>query len=185
MAFFIIASIGIGVAVLYFVVRSMGTNKQFIVDVQEVIDGRSLKVRVEGRDISVVLAGIGFPPNDEKAVVDAVEIVRDIAIGRRLFMEIYKEVQGLMYVTLKSSNGDCLNEIMLEKGLARYESNGLGFIGTMVSKEATARSKEIGIWDKNRDLFKHMTGDHISDEEYMGDGAMIDEWDDEEIHSNS
>ena len=184
MAYFIIGSIGISVAVLYFVVRSMSTNKRLIVDVESVIDGRTLKVRVNGSVVSVILAGVGFPPNDEKAAFDAIDVVRDIAVGRRLFLEVIKEVQGLMYVTLKSANGDCLNELMLKKGLARYESNGLGYIGTMVSSEAEARSKGIGIWDKNRDLFKHMTGDHISDEDYLGDGAVIDEFDDEEVRSN-
>ncbi|MEM9160190.1 MAG: hypothetical protein AAGB46_14190, partial [Verrucomicrobiota bacterium] len=183
MEFFIIGSIAIGVGVLYFVVRSMGTNREYVVDVIDVIDERTVKVSMEGSSVNVILAGIGFPPNDEKATVDAIEVIREVAVGKRLHMEIFKDVGGLMYVAIKSSNGDCLNDLMLSRGIARYESNGLGYLGSMVSSEAKARNEELGIWDKNRDLFKHMTGEHISDEDYIGEGSVIDEFDDEEVHS--
>jgi endonuclease YncB( thermonuclease family) len=73
-------------------------------------------------------------------------------------MEVFKEVSGCRYVTLSSSNGDCLNAMMLRKGFARYESTGCGFIGKLVEAETQARSEGLGVWDQNRALFRHLSG---------------------------
>ncbi|EDY85230.1 hypothetical protein VDG1235_4865 [Verrucomicrobiia bacterium DG1235] len=111
----------------------------------------------------VILAGIGFPPGDQRSEQDCAAVVQDVVTGSRLYMEVFKETSGCKYVALNSSNGDCLNVMMLSKGMARYESTGVGFIGKLVEAENEARSKGIGVWDKNRALFRHLSGNEQGD----------------------
>ena len=158
MVFVFIASAAVAIAIFYFVLRSVNETKTFIVDVVGAIDGRTIEIMQEGKKERVILAGIGFPRGDQKSEQDSLDAVNDVVVGRRLYMEILKDVEGCRYVSLKSANGDCLNEMMLSKGLARYESTGIGFVGGLIAAEGEARSKGIGVWDKNRALYKHLSG---------------------------
>lgn len=157
MAFLIIATTIGATAIFYFVMRDVSDTTTEIVDVIGVVDGRTVEIMKKGSKERVILAGVGFPPSDQKSQSDCFDIVQDMAVGRRLYMEVYKEVEGCKYVALKSSNGDNLNGILLSKGLARYESTGIGFLGELVSAENEARIKHIGVWDKNRSLYRHLT----------------------------
>lgn len=139
--------------------RSTTTTQTMIVDVVGALDGRTVEVVANKRKERVVLAGIGFPPGDSKSENECADVVQEVVSGRRLYMEVFKEVSGCKYVSLASSNGDCLNEMMLEKGLARYESTGVGFVGKLVEAETRARSAEVGVWDKNRLLFRHLANE--------------------------
>ncbi len=174
MVFVFLAFIAIAFAVFYVVHGNASKNKVFLVEVLEAIDGSRLKVNLENKPIMVLLAGIGYPPNDDKAAFDAINTLESMVVGRRFNMEIFKEVQGLMYVDLKSANDDSLNEIMLKKGLARFESHGIGHVPSLMAAETEAKNKAIGIWDKNRDLFKHMTGEALEDESYLSNHGGID-----------
>ena len=185
MIFAFLLFIGIGMGVFYFVNTGFTKKKTLLVDVLEVIDGRTLEVSSDNSRFRVILAGVGFPKGDEKALVDAEALVTDVAKGKRLYMVVHKEVEGLNYVELKSSNGDSLNELILKQGLARYESLGGGFIGEMVAAENEARIANLGIWDPRRDLFKHMTGEFNPDDEVLSDAPMIDAFDSEDERANS
>ncbi|MDQ8200582.1 thermonuclease family protein [Pelagicoccus enzymogenes] len=138
--------------------RSSSSTSTMIVDVVGAVDGRTVEVLVNKVKERVILAGIGFPPGDPRSEQDCAEVVEEVVTGRRLYMEVFKEVSGCRYVALSSSNGDCLNEMMLRKGLARYESTGVGFIGKLVEAETFARKEGIGVWDENRALFRHLSG---------------------------
>ncbi len=128
-----------------------------IVDVIGAVDGRTVEVLLNKRKERVMLAGVGFPAGDQKSESDALQAVHDVIVGRRLYMHIHKEVEGCRYVSLKSSNGDCFNSMLLNKGIARYDSTGVGFLADLVEAESIAKNAEIGIWDKNRALFRHLT----------------------------
>lgn len=156
MLFGFIAVAAIAIGLVYMTLRSSTTTQTMIVDVVGAIDGRTVEVVANKRKERVVLAGIGFPPGDARSESECADVVQDVVSGRRLYMEVFKEISGCKYVTLASSNGDCLNEMMLEKGLARYESTGVGFVGKLVEAETRARAAAIGIWDKNRLLFRHL-----------------------------
>ena len=162
-----IALAALAVAIFYWVLRSSTSSRTVIVDVIGAIDGRTVEVISDGKRERVILAGIGFPPGDQRSEQDCADVVQDVVVGRRLYMEVFKDVEGCKYVSLKSSNGDCLNAMMLSKGLARYESTGIGFVGELVEAENKARSAGVGVWDKNRALFKHISGqvrgDHYID----------------------
>lgn len=177
MIFAILLFLGVGIGVFYFVNTGISQKKTLLVDVLEVVDGRTLEVSSEHSRFRVILAGVGFPPGDEKALVDAEELVTEVAKGKRLYMVIHKEVEGLNYVELKSANGDSLNELILRQGHARYESTWGGIVGEMLTAENQARNAGIGIWDPRRDLFKHMTGEFNPDEEVLSDAPMIDAFD--------
>ena len=153
--FIAVAALAIGV--IYMTLRSTTTTQTMIVDVVGAIDGRTVEVVANKRKERVVLAGIGFPPGDSRAESECADAVQDVVSGRRLYMEVFKDVGGCKYVSLSSSNGDCLNEMMLEKGLARYESTGVGFVGRLVEAETRARNAEVGVWDRNRLLFRHLS----------------------------
>jgi len=157
MLFGFIAVAAFAIGLIYLTLRSTTTTHTMIVDVVGAVDGRTVEVVVNKRKERVVLAGIGFPPGDSRAENESAEVVQDVVCGRRLYMEVFKEISSCKYVTLASSNGDCLNEMMLEKGLARYESTGVGFVGKLVEAETRARSAGIGVWDKNRLLFRHLS----------------------------
>jgi len=184
MIFAFLIFIGIGIGVFYFVNTGLSKQKVLIVDVLDVVDGRTLEVSSNNVHYRVILAGVGFPQGDEKALVDAAALVSEVAKGKRLHMTVHKEVEGLNYVELKSSNGDSLNELILKQGLARYESIGTGFVGNLVTSENEARNASIGIWDPNRDLFKHMTGAFNPDDEVLSDAPMIDAFESEEERVN-
>jgi len=180
MIFAFLVFLGIGIGVFYFVNSEFMQKKTIMVDVLDIVDGRTLEVSSERAKFRVILAGVGFPPGDAKALVDAETLVREVAGGKRLFMVVHKEVEGLNYVELKSSNGDSLNELLLKEGLARYESMGVGFVGEMVTAESHARNSGIGIWDPNRELFKHITGEFNPDDEVLADAPMIDAFESED-----
>lgn len=171
LAFIAISALAVGI--FYMVLRSSTSSHTLIVDVIGAIDGRTVEVINDGRKERVILAGIGFPPGDQRSEQDCAEVVHDVVVGRRLYMEVFKDVEGCKYVSLKSSNGDCLNAMMLTKGLARYESTGVGFVGDLVEAENKARVSGIGVWDKNRALFKHISG-HGQDDHYAD--SSIDEF---------
>ena len=156
LGFIAIAALAIGL--IYMTLRSTSTTSTMIVDVVGAVDGRTVEVLVNKVKERVILAGIGFPPGDPRSEQDCAEVVEEVVTGRRLYMEVFKDVSGCRYVTLQSSNGDCLNEMMLRKGLARYESTGVGFIGNLVEAETKARNEGIGVWDSNRALFRHLAG---------------------------
>ncbi len=164
--FISLAAFAIGL--IYMTLRSSASTSTMIVDVVGTVDGRTVEVLVNKVKERVILAGIGFPPGDPRSEQDCAEVVEEVVIGRRLYMEVFKEISGCRYVTLNSSNGDCLNAMMLSKGLARYESTGVGFIGKLVEAETVARNAGIGVWDKNRALFRHLAGGQF------GDGAGMD-----------
>lgn len=150
-------------AIVYLALRSVTNTRTLIVDVVGVIDGRTVEVLSSAKKERVILAGIGFPPGDPRSEQDCHEVVKDIASGRRLYMDVFKEVSGCKYVTLRSANGDCLNAMMLSRGLARYESTGVGYIGPLVEAENEGRVKGLGIWDKHRALFRHLSGSSTDD----------------------
>ncbi|MBK1879655.1 thermonuclease family protein [Pelagicoccus mobilis] len=156
-AFISVAALAIGL--IYMTLRSSTTTHTAIVDVIGAIDGRTVEVVLNKRKERVVLAGIGFPPGDARSETECADVVQDVVAGRRLYMEVFKEVSGCRYVTLSSSNGDCLNVMMLEKGLGRYESTGVGFIGKLVEAESRAQAAGLGVWDKNRALFRHLANE--------------------------
>lgn len=165
-----VAAIGI----FYMAIRSTSTKKTAIVDVTGALDGRTIEVICEKRKERVILAGIGFPPGDQKSETDCAEVVQEMIVGRRLFMDLCKDVAGCKYVMIKSSNGDCVNTMMLSKGLARYESTGVGFIGELVEAESVARAKGLGVWDKNRALFRHISREPLPVGHYSD--SSIDEY---------
>lgn len=150
-------------AIIYFVLRGQGKAQTSIVDVVGAIDGRTVELVHNNTKEKVILAGIGFPPGDPRSESDCAEVVQEVVNGRRLYMEVFKEVEGCKYVTLRSANGDCLNQMMLSRGLARYESGAVGYIGQLVEAENEARSKGIGVWDKNRALFRHLSQKNSGD----------------------
>ena len=158
MIFALIAIAAAAIALSYFALPNSADRKTLIVDVVGAIDGRTIEIVLEGKRERVILAGIGFPRGDQKSEQDCAETVEETVVGRRLYMETFKEVEGCRYVSLKSANGDCLNEMMLSKGLARYESTGIGFVGSLIDAENKARQAGIGVWDKNRALYKHLAG---------------------------
>lgn len=153
-----IALAALAIGLFYMTLRSSSTTHTSIVDVIGAVDGRTVELMNNKVKERVILAGIGFPPGDSRSEQDCADVVQDVVTGRRLYMEVFKEISGCKYVTLKSSNGDCLNVMMLRKGLARYESTGVGFIGDLVQAENEARNAGIGVWDKNRSLFRHLSG---------------------------
>lgn len=157
MVFAFISVSAVAIAIIYMVLRSNTTTHTSIVDVVGAIDGRTVELVNNNVKEKVILAGIGFPPGDPRSEKDCMDVVQEVVQGRRLYMEVFKQVEGCKYVTLKSANGDCLNEMMLSRGLARYESTGIGFIGDLVEAENTARGKGLGVWDKNRALFRHIS----------------------------
>ncbi|MBC2605409.1 thermonuclease family protein [Pelagicoccus albus] len=154
--FIIIACIAIGL--VFLTLRTSSTTQTAIVDVIGALDGRTVEVMNNKHMERVILAGIGFPPGDSRSESESAEVVQDVVAGRRLYMEVFKEVSGCKYVTLRSSNGDCLNTMMLRRGLARYESAGAGFISELVEAENEARASGVGVWDKNRALFRQVSG---------------------------
>lgn len=156
LGFILIAALAIGL--IYMTLRSSSTTSTMIVDVVGAVDGRTVEVLVNKVKERVILAGIGFPPGDPRSEQDCAEVVEEVVTGRRLYMEVFKEISGCRYVTLSSSNGDCLNAMMLRKGFARYESRSVGFIGSLVEAETEARNEGIGVWDENRALFRHLAG---------------------------
>ncbi|MDQ8204596.1 hypothetical protein [Pelagicoccus sp. SDUM812003] len=158
------------IAIVYMVLHSSNSPKTSIVDVVGYIDGRTVEVIHEKRKERVILAGIGFPPGDQRSEKDCAEVVEDVVVGRRLYMEVHREVEGCRYVSLKSSNGDCLNAMMLSKGLARYESTGIGYIAPLVEAESKAKTAGVGVWDKNRELFKHLSD--VTDDDHYTDSSV-------------
>lgn len=169
MVFVFIAAAAVAIAIFYLVLRSANEAKTLIVDVVGVVDGRTIEILTEGQKERVILAGIGFPRGDQKSEQDCLEAVSEVVIGRRLYMVVHREVESCKYVSMKSSNGDCLNVMMLSKGLARYESSGVGFVGELIAAENEARAKGIGVWDKNRALFKHLAGgSHVGTTDSIG-----------------
>lgn len=153
-----IAVIAAALAILYFISSDARAAPKIVVDVVGALDGRTVEVVLEGKNARVVLAGIGFPGGDRKSECDCFEAVKEMAVGRRLYMQTHKEVENLKYVALQSANGDSVNGLLLSRGLARYESAGAGYIAELIAAEHTARNLGIGIWDPNRALFKHMNG---------------------------
>ncbi|MDG2253394.1 MAG: thermonuclease family protein [Opitutaceae bacterium] len=125
------------------------------VQVLEVIDGNSLEVGYEGRNWRVILAGIGFPPGDERALKDAFELIDGIARDGQFRMAVWKEVGWVMYVDLQVLGGDSLNELMLRKGFARFESRGIGLMNSILTAEDEARAAKLGIWNRNRELSRN------------------------------
>lgn len=165
----VFAFIGIAaavIAIIYYAMHSSSETKTVIVDVVGAIDGRTVEIMVDNRKERVILGGIGFPRGDQKSERDCAETVQEVVVGRRLYMEIFKEVEGCKYVTLKSSNGDCLNSTMLSKGLARYESTGIGFVGDLIEAENKARNEGLGVWDKNRTLYNKLASTAATSDMY-------------------
>lgn len=165
----VFAFIGIAAAVIaifYYAMHSSKETKTVIVDVVGAIDGRTVEIMIDNQKQRVILGGIGFPRGDQKSEKDCADIVQEVVVGRRLYMEILKEVEGCKYVALKSSNGDCLNSTMLSKGLARYESTGIGFVGDFIEAENKARNEGLGVWDKNRSLYNNLTATSATSEMY-------------------
>lgn len=163
MIYALLALAAAAIALSYLALHKSNAAKTIVVDVIGALDGRTVEIMVEGKKERVILAGIGFPRGDQKSEQDCAEIVQETVVGRRLYMEIYREVEGCKYVALKSANGDCLNAMMLSKGLARYESSGIGFSGNLIAAENQARNSGLGVWDKNRELYKHLAGDAHGD----------------------
>ncbi len=180
MVFAFLAFVAVAIAIFYVVNGSVSKNKIFLVEVLEAVDGRRLKVNLDNKQVVVLLGGIGYPSGDEKAAFDAINTLQSMVVNRRFNMEIMKQIEGLMYVDLKSADGDSLNETLLRKGLARFESHGVGFVSSMMAAETEAKQQAIGVWDKNRDLFKHMTGNPAEDEAYFADHGEMDSFDDED-----
>ncbi len=169
MVFAIIAAAAAAIALVYFALSSANATKTLIVDVIGAVDGRTIEIMIEGKKDRVILAGIGFPRGDQKSEQDSLEAVNEVVVGRRLLMEVHRDVEGCKYVSLKSANGDCLNAMMLKKGMARYESMGVGFLGDLIAAENEARSRGIGVWDKNRALYKHLAGNaHVGATDEIG-----------------
>lgn len=173
-----ISLVALAIGLIYMTLRSGTTTSTAIVDVVGTIDGRTVEVMVNQKKERVILAGIGFPPGDPRSEQDCAEVVDEVVMGRRLYMEVFKEISGCKYVTLNSSNGDCLNVMMLSRGLARYESTGVGFIGPLVEAENVARTGGIGVWDKNRALFRHLASvkqnEQFLEEEAVGEFVVED-----------
>lgn len=153
MIFGIIATIALSIGVLYHLVGSVGGIRSLDVEVTKVLDGKTLEVSSDSGNRRVILAGIGFPPGDSKSLLDASELVEDLAKGIRFRMEILKEVDGLMYVDLRVSNGDSLNELMLSRGFARFDSRAIGFVSSLLEAENEARNAKLGIWNQTRELY--------------------------------
>lgn len=160
MIFLVLALTGGAIALLYHSMHSSKSSAKIVVDVVSALDGRTVEVYDGKRKERVILAGIGFPSGDHRSEQDSHDAVHDVAQGRRLYMEIHKEVEGLKYVSLMSANGDCLNAMMLKRGLARYESTGVGYIAALVEAENEARMAGLGIWDKHRALFRQISPEH-------------------------
>jgi len=179
MIFGIIATIALSVGVLYYFVGSFGQRRSHDVQVTKVLDGKTLEIRSKTENRSVVLAGIGFPSGDEKALNDATELVEDIANGRRFRMEILKEVDGLMYVDLRAANGDSLNELMLSRGFARFDFRAIGFVNSMLEAENKARNEQLGIWNQNRQLFRKASNSSEPGGSLAGNARMIDQLDED------
>jgi|TARA_B110000037_G_C17097200_1_gene496474 endonuclease YncB( thermonuclease family) len=178
--FIFIAAIALGIAVLYLVVGNASGNRCLNVKVKDVVDGKTLEIRSATENRRVILAGIGFPPGDEKALTDAFELVEEVAHGGQFKMEILKEVDGVMYVDIRALNGDSLNELMLRKGFARFDSRAIGFVNSMLTAESVAKNAKAGIWNRQRELFRNASNS-LADNGVMGDNSrMIDQLDEDE-----
>lgn len=169
-----IALSAVAIGLFYLTLRGSSTVHTSIVDVIGAIDGRTVEVMNNKVKERVILAGIGFPPGDHRSEQDCAEVVQEVVAGRRLYMEVFKEISGCKYVALNSSNGDCLNVMMLSKGLARYEATGVGYIGKLVTAENEARTNSLGVWDKNRSLFRHLSAGQQTPDPFLG--SELDEY---------
>lgn len=172
-----IAVIAAALAILYLISSDDRVAPKIIVDVVGALDGRTVEIALDGKRTRAVLAGIGFPGGDRKSECDCFEAVKEMAVGRRLYMQTHKEVESLKYISLESANGDSVNGLLLSRGLARYESAGAGYIAELIAAEHEARNLGIGIWDPNRALFKHMNGSGAPTEDLF-QNASLDERDD-------
>ncbi|MDE0768305.1 MAG: thermonuclease family protein [Opitutaceae bacterium] len=130
----------------------------------------------------VILAGIGFPAGDEKALADSFELVDGIANGGQFRMEILKEADGAMHVDIRSLNGDSLNELMLRKGFARFDSRVIGFVNSMLTAENEAKTAKLGIWNRRRELFRNASNSSVENDNGVmgGNSRMIDQLDEDE-----
>ncbi|MCH6257429.1 thermonuclease family protein [Puniceicoccaceae bacterium K14] len=160
--------LGIAVAIAFYLIQSAGSERKLVVDVIDVVDGQTLEVKRDDLTYRVILSGIGFPIGDQKSQTDTFEIVKDICLGKKLYMIINKEADSVKYVNLLSGGGESLNELILKKGFARYESAGVGYLTNLVAAESEAKMKKVGIWDENRDIFNRASdsnnlADHLSD----------------------
>jgi|GEM_PF-878611 endonuclease YncB( thermonuclease family) len=181
MIFGIIAIIAASIGVLYFTVGSLGANRVVEVSVTRILDGNTVEVRSESGTNRVVLGGIGFPLGDERAARDSFEALEDVANGRRFKMEVLKETDGLSYVELKTAIGDSLNRLLLEKGLARFDSRAIGLSNAMMEAESKARAAKLGIWDRNRELFRQAANSHASSDALEGGARTIDQVEEEPL----
>ena len=157
MVFGILATLALGIGSVFFVMQSLNEKRRVRVKVLDVVDETRARVLEEGRECEVVLAGIAYPPGDEKSINDGRWMIETVAKGFFFNMEILKEYQGNRYVTLHALGGESVNELMLRKGYARYSAKGIGFQEAMVEAEKYAKDNRIGIWNSQRELFRNAT----------------------------
>ena len=127
MVFGILATLALGVGSVFFVMQSLNEKRSVRVKVLDVIDESRVRVLEEGRECEVILAGIAYPPGDEKSISDGKWMIETVAKGFFFNMEILKEYQDTRYVTLYPLGGESVNQLMLRKGYARYSAMGLDF----------------------------------------------------------
>lgn len=167
----ILLAVGCSIAIGFYLSQSVGEQKKVVVDVIEVIDGQTLAVKDSTGQFRVLLAGIGFPAGDERAALDSLDIVKDVCLGKKFYMVTHKELDGLKYVNLLSGSDESLNELLLKQGFARYASGGVGYISSLVAAESEAKLKKIGIWDKNRELYRNISNSNNENFDQLNDAT--------------
>ena len=78
----------------------LNEKRRVWVKVVDVVDETRVRVLEEGIECDVVLAGIAYPPRDEKSINDGRWTIEAVANGFCLNMEVLKEYQDNRYVTL-------------------------------------------------------------------------------------
>ena len=174
MIYGVIAIVAASLGILYSLMGSFRRNRIVEVSVTKIVDGKTVEAREESGTRRVVLAGIGFPPRDERAERDALELLDDIASGRRFQMGVIKEVEGVLYVELKTAIGESLNGLLLERGFARYESRAIGIVRPLFEAEIKAKEEKRGIWNQNRALFRQASDSYVEGA-FDGDARTIDQ----------
>ncbi len=157
MVFGILATLALGIGSVFYVMQSLNEKRRVRVKVVDVVDETRVRVLEEGIEREVVLAGIAYPPGDEKSINDGRWMIETVAKGFFFNMEILKEYQDTRYVTLYALGGESVNELMLRKGYARYSAMGIGFQEAMLEAEKYAKYNRIGIWNSQRELFRNAT----------------------------
>lgn len=114
--------------------------------VVRVVDGDTLRVERNGREVKIRLEGIDAPERDQPWGSEATAFARQQALGKRVTVRDKERDQyGRMVATIILPDGSSLNERLVRQGLAWWY-RAYSTDRTLQAVQAMARRERLGLW---------------------------------------